>query len=179
MFGFEIATTSTRRVIAATLDPAGGRALTKPQRAQGLFPGAFPEISPNGRYIAYQSEESGRDEIYVRTFPAVDQGRWQISTGGGTRPAWSRKGTELFYLDDSNTLHTVPVDTSGPTLVAGTPAKVFDAKYAQPNPARHYDVSPDGRWFLVLKPRAADANSTPAHMIAVARWFDELKARVP
>lgn len=109
----------------------------------------------------------------------MDQGRWQISTGGGTRPAWSRKGTELFYLDDSNTLHAVPVDTSGPALVAGTPAKVFDTKYAEPNPARHYDVSPDGRWFLVLKPRAADANATPAHMIAVARWFDELAARVP
>ena len=65
----------------------------------------------------------------MRPFPQVDSGRWQISTTGGTRPAWARSGRELFYLDASNTLTAVPVQTSGSTFSAGKPAKVFDAKY--------------------------------------------------
>ena len=91
----------------------------------------------------------------MRPFPQVDSGRWQISTAGGTRPAWARSGRELFYLDASNTLTAVPVQTSGPTFSAGKPAKVFDTKYAEPNPARHYDVSPDGQRFLMLKDSAS------------------------
>lgn len=178
VFGFDIAPTSIRRVISSTL-PTDGRSPPTPQRVQGLFPGVFPEVSPNGRYIAYQSDESGREEIYVRPFPAVNHGRWQISTGGGTRAAWSRNGRELFYLDVSNRLHAVPTDTSGRTLVVGKPVEVFDAKYVEPNPARHYDVSPDGRRFLVLKPRVPDPNATPATMVIIERWFEELKTRVP
>ena len=135
-------------------------------------------ISPNGRYVAYQSDESDQDEIYVRSFPHVEQGRWQISTGGGTRAAWARSGRELFYLDAANTLHAVPVDTVGPTFVAGKAVKVFDAKYAQPNPARHYDVSLDDSRFLMLKPLAADAKATPAHMVVVTRWSEYLQSRV-
>jgi serine/threonine-protein kinase len=180
ILGFDIAPTSSRRVIAAHLiDPANGRPFATPQRVQGLFAGTFPVISSNGRYVAYQSEESGQDEIYVRSFPHVDQGRWQISTGGGTRAAWSRSGRELFYLDAENTLHAVPVDTVGPTFVAGKAVKVFDAKYAQPNPARHYDVSLDDSRFLMLKPRAADDKATPAHMVVVTRWSEYLQSRVP
>ena len=75
----------------------------------------------------------------MRPFPQVDSGRWQISTTGGTRPAWARNGRELFYLDASNTLTAVPVQTSGSTFSAGKPAKVFDTKYADaisPAPVR-------------------------------------------
>jgi serine/threonine-protein kinase len=67
------------------------------------------DFSPNGQFIAYHSEESGRAEIYVRPFPRVDNGRWQVSTAGGTRPVWARSGRELFYLDASNALTAVPV----------------------------------------------------------------------
>ena len=76
------------------------------------------------------------------------------------------------------TLIAVPVRTSGPTFSMGSPAKVFDTKYAQPNPARHYDVSRDGQRFLMLKERAADPNATPASMVVVEHWFEELKSRV-
>jgi serine/threonine protein kinase/Tol biopolymer transport system component len=180
ILGFDIAPTSSRRVIAAQLiEPANGRPLATPQRVQGLFPGTFPVISPNGRYVAYQSEESGRDDIYVRAFPHVERGRWQISTGGGTRAAWARSGQELFYLDATNTLHAVTVDTAGPTFVAGKAVKVFDAKYAQPNPARHYDVSLDDSRFLMLKPVAPDDKATPAHMVVVTRWSEYLQSRIP
>lgn len=143
------------------------------------FAGAFAEISPDGQYIAYQSSESGQVEIYVRPFPQVDSGRWRISTAGGTRAAWARSGRELFYLDASNTLIAVQVQTSGSTFSAGSQAKVFDAKYSEPFPARMYDVSADGQRFLVMKDSAAgDPNATPASMVVVLNWFKELKARV-
>jgi len=136
-------------------------------------------FSPNGRYIAYQSEESGRIEIYVRPFPRVNNGRWQVSTAGGTRPVWARSGRELFYLDASNALTAVPVDISGPTISIGSPAKLFDTGYAEPNPSRHYDVSADGQRFLMLKASATgDPNATPVSMVLVEHWFEELKQRV-
>jgi serine/threonine-protein kinase len=148
--------------------------------AQSLFDGTWAEFSPDGRYLAYTWSESGRSEVYVRPFPQVDRGRWQISTAGGTRPAWARNGRELFYLDASNTLTAVPVQTSGSTFSAGKPAKVFDAKYAQPYPARYYDVSPDGQRFLMIKDSAAsDPNATPASMVVVLNWTEELKRLVP
>ena len=147
--------------------------------ADSKFPGAMADFSPDGRYVAYQSDESGRLEIYVRPFPRVNNGRWQVSTAGGSRPVWARSGRELFYLDASNALTAVPVSTSEPTISIGSPARLFDTRYAEPNPARHYDVSGDGQRFLMLKPRAAsDATAAPASMILVEHWFEELKPRV-
>jgi hypothetical protein len=147
--------------------------------AQSLFDGTWAELSPNGRYVAYTWFESGRNEVYVRPFSEVDRGRWQISTAGGTRAAWARNGRELFYLDASNTLTAVPVQTSGSTFSHGTPAKVFDAKYAAPFPARNYDVSPDGQRFLMVKDSPADDQpATPASMVVVEHWFEELKQRL-
>ena len=137
------------------------------------------DFSPNGRYIAYQSEESGRSEIYIRPFPRVNNGRWQVSTAGGTRPAWAPSGRELFYLDASNALTAVPVGAFGPTISIGIPAKLFDTKYAEPNPSRHYDVSADGGRFLMLKASATgDPKATPVSMVLVEHWFEELKQRV-
>ena len=149
--------------------------------AQTLFDGTWAEFSPNGRYLAYVWSESDPEqaEIYVRPFPQVDGGRWQISTTGGTRPAWARTGRELFYLNASNTLMAVPVETSGSTFRTGKPAKVFEAKYSTPLPPRSYDVSPDGKRFLMLKDSAAgDPNAEPASMVIVQYWFEELKQRV-
>jgi serine/threonine-protein kinase len=157
---------------------AGDRAAPGASTPERMFPGSRAEISPDGRYLAYELNESGRPQVHVRPFPQVNGGRWQISTRGGTRPAWSRDGRELFYIDESMTLMRVPVQTSGPILSTGTPTKVVDTKYAQPNPSRHYDVSPDGRRFLVLKATATDPNTTPASMVVVLNWFEELKARV-
>ena len=159
--------------------PLTGAGVTTSELGEARFPGAMAAFSPNGRYIAYHSEESGRSEIYVRPFPRVDNGRWQVSTAGGTRPVWARSGRELFYLDAANALTTVPVDMSGPTITIGSPTKLFDTKYAEPNPSRHYDVSADSQRFLMLKPSAAsDADATPVSMILVEHWFEELKQRV-
>ena len=143
------------------------------------FHGAFADFSPNGRYVAYQSNESGRDEIYVRPFPRVDSGRWQVSMAGGTRPVWARSGRELFYLDASNSMTSVQVSTSGSTFSAGTPATVFDTKYVQSNPSRHYDVSADAKRFLMIKDSPANPGARPASIVVVEHWFEELVRRVP
>ena len=170
----------TRAVVrpSSTPPPGVSQSPVKPL-AETRFRGDMADFSPNGRFIAYQSDESGRYEVYVRPFPRVDNGRWQVSTAGGTRPAWSRNGRELFYLDASNAFTAVPVNTSGPTISIGIPATVFDAKYAEPNPARHYDVSADGQRFLMLKAIATgDPNATPVSIVLVEHWFEELKQRV-
>jgi serine/threonine-protein kinase len=142
------------------------------------FRGDFSDFSPNGRYVVYQSDEFGSDEIYVRPFPRVDSGRWQISTAGGTRPVWARSGRELFYLDASNTMTSVPVSVSGSTFSHGQPATVFETKYVQSNPSRHYDVSADGKRFLMIKDGPPNPNAMPASMVVVEHWFEELTRRV-
>ena len=178
LFGFEDRAPKVEVVLLHMPNHLAGERAA-PGTAERLFPGSRAEISPDGRYLAYESDESGRTQVHVRPFPQVNGGRWQISTRGGTRPAWSRNGRELFYIDESMTLMRVPVQTSGPSLRSGTPAKVVDMNYAEPNPSRHYDVSPDGQRFLMLKASAADPNATPASMVAVLSWSEELKARVP
>ena len=175
VFGFELGPKKPSDVILVQGGPSWASSTV-----ERLFRGNFAEISPNGRYLAYQSDESGQMEVYVRAFPDVSSGPWQISNAGGTRPAWARNGRELFFLDGSNALTAVPVQTSGPTFRGGTPTKLFDTKYSEPNPARHYDVSPDGRRFLMIKDSTtADAKVAPANMVVVLNWQEELKRLVP
>jgi hypothetical protein len=146
-----------------------------------------PEISPDGQWIAYQSDESGQVQIYVRPFPKIDSGRWQISPEGGTRPAWARSGRELFYLDANELLTSVSVQTTATTFSAGTPRKLLDTRYYAGSTTRGfdlraYDVSADGQRFLMIKDTApADPQSTApaASMVVVLNWFEELKAKVP
>lgn len=118
---------------------------------------------------------------WVRCTPSVDAGRWQVSNNGGTRPAWARDGQELFYFDASNHLTSVRVRTGDSTFSAGTPTRILNTAYATPLAGRSYDVSPDGRRFLMLKEAtpASDTDSQQAPGIAVVvNWLDELKARV-
>jgi len=133
------------------------------------------ELSPDGRWLAYQSNESGRFEISVRPFPNADAGHWTISTSGGTRPLWARSGTELFYLDGAGAMTRVPVQTA-PTFSAGTPARLFDTRYFTAAVGRTYDVSPDGQRFLMIK--TAGTDQAPS-MVVVLNWLEELKAKLP
>jgi eukaryotic-like serine/threonine-protein kinase len=143
------------------------------------------EISPDGRWLAYQSDESGRHEVFVRPFPNVEAGRRQISTEGGTRPAWSRKGDELFYLNGNDQLSAVIFQASGATFMAGKPARVLNGKYVAGSTTRgydlrSYDVSADGQRFLMLKETTGASSSAPLPtMTVVVNWIEELKARVP
>jgi serine/threonine-protein kinase len=144
------------------------------------------EISPDGRWLAYESDESGQREVYVRPFPDVSGGRWQVSTGGGTRPLWARNGQELFYMavtGDEATLMSVRVDR-GTTWQPGAPAKLFAGRFfftdAQGaiGEGRTYDVSPDGRRFLMIKSSDTDA-SVSRNIVVVQNWIEELKRLVP
>ena len=130
-----------------------------------------PEISPDGRWMAYESNESGRAEIYVRPFPDVDSGRWQVSRGGGVQPLWARDGEELFYRD-GDAMMAVPIE-SDQTFVAGNPEVIFEAEYAPTLGGRNYDVSLDGELFLMIK--GVEDASEPTRIIVVLNWFEELR----
>jgi serine/threonine-protein kinase len=141
------------------------------------------EISPDGRWMAYQSNESGKDEIYVRPFPDTDRGRWQMSAGGGTRPLWARSGKELFYVGPSGAVMSASVE-GGSTLRAGNPTRLFEGHYlmAAGIGGRTYDVSPDGRRFLMIKPVDGGEflpTAAPTSLIIVQHWTEELKRLVP
>ncbi len=134
-------------------------------------------ISPDGRWMAYESTESGRREIYVRPFPAVDSGRTQISSASGSKPVWAPNGRELFYLDDNANMMTVPVQTAG-TFTRGMPTLLFAAPAYYYTQGRNFDVSSDGQRFLMLKHPQRDATPRgPATINVVVNWIGELKAR--
>jgi serine/threonine-protein kinase len=140
----------------------------------------WAEVSPDGRWIAYDSDESGQFEVYVRPFPDTYGGsRWQISSGGGRQPLWSRAGSELFYRDFSGALLSLPV-TPGPAFAPGRSVKVFEgtgyAGAGAQGGGRTYDVAPDGRRFLMLK---ETGQSQAAQLIVVLNWFEELRRLVP
>jgi serine/threonine-protein kinase len=140
------------------------------------------EISPNGRWIAYESNENGRNQIYVRPFPNVNGGRWQVSTDSGSQPRWAPSGHELFFfhLGPSSALMSAPV-SDGPPFKTGTPVQVFEtASYyrGQSGFGRSYDVSPDGRFLMIKGASAAEQDATPASITVVTNWFEELKRRV-
>ena len=148
-----------------------------------------PQISPDGRFIAYTSTESGRGEVYVRPFPDVNQGRWRVSTAGGNSPLWSPDGKELFYLvGNTEAVMAVKVETE-PTFKFDNPETLFRGNYvgAAPADGTPYDVHPKEKRFLMMKPPvpivegSADGSvpTGPREINIVLNWFEELKQRVP
>ena len=140
------------------------------------------ELSPDGRWLAYQSNESGSIEIYLVPFPDVRaSGKRPVSTGGGTRPLWRQDGRELFYYVEPGTIMAVPI-TPGADLTLGRPAVVVKGPYASPtNSGRHYDVSPDGKRFLLLKDveTSGSTKPPPPEIRLVLHWVNELERLVP
>lgn len=119
---------------------------------QGNFGAASGQFSPNGRYVAYSSNETGRNEVYVQTFPQ-QTGRWEISNAGGAEPMWRRNGKELFYLTPDEKLMTVDVDTTSAVFQAGIPEELFQAQVVPMSYWRNiYVPSPDGQRFLMIAP---------------------------
>ncbi len=113
--------------------------------SQPLFQSQFNEtkamISPDGHWIAYESNESGR-QIYVRPFPNVEEGKWQISRDGGTESVWAPRGQELFYRN-GEAMMMVGIKTE-PTFTAGSPVVLFTGRYTIGGPVVNYDITPDG-----------------------------------
>ncbi len=133
-----------------------------------------PEISPDGRWLAYTSNESGRREVYVRPFPDAAEARYQISSTGGQSPVWSRDGRELFFVDDAQRMIAVPVIAGGAFHV-GAPAALFDATNFHTTVFHtQYAPSADGRGFVMQRREAG----TDFGVVVVFNFLDELKRRM-
>jgi serine/threonine-protein kinase len=155
------------------------------RRTTPLIQTAFSErnavVSPDGRWIAYEANNSGQFEIYARAFPDVNGGQWQVSTGGGTRPLWSRNGRELFYVAPSGAVMGVGVERTQ-SWAATPPTMVVKEGYVTSlggNPGRTYDISADGQRFLMIKSDASDPATPAPNLIVVQNWTEELKRLVP
>jgi serine/threonine-protein kinase len=137
-----------------------------------------PVFSPNGRWIAYVSNESGRDEVYVRPYSGPEQ-RVTVSSGGGTEPVWARNGRELFYREGDRMMVVSVSDAGRAPLSLGPPQQLFEGSYIRdPGNAAalpNYDVNEDGRAFLMIQP----SKETTAFVVVVLNWFEELKRLVP
>jgi Tol biopolymer transport system component len=140
------------------------------------FNESVPAFSPDGHWLAYISDESGRYQVYVQPYPGPG-GKWQISTDGGTEPLWNPKGRELFYRS-GNKMMVVDIATQ-PGFSAGKPRMLFEGPYRPTvTTIQNYDLSPDGQRFLMLKPTES-AGAAPAQINVVLNWFEELKQKVP
>ena len=137
-----------------------------------------PAISPDGLWLAYASNESGRNEVYVRPFPNTADGRWQVSTAGGVQPRWAPDSRELYYLDAASQLIAARVTTS-PTFAITELHPLFNASLLSLDPFHQsYDVMPDGRYFLFASPRQSAAASRAPTLVRVDGWFRDLRARL-
>jgi len=150
--------------------PKGAEGKPQPQPQPFLdtrFPRGDLQFSPDTKWVAYESNETGRNEIYVVPYPGPG-GKSQVSTDGGAQPRWNRNGRELFFRGGAKMM-AVDVET-GAAFRAGTPHMLFEKVSSD------YDVAPDGRRFLMLKPTVS-ADSSELHVIL--NWFDDLGRRVP
>jgi serine/threonine protein kinase len=141
-----------------------------------------PRISADGQWMAYTSNESGQNEIYVRPFPLVEAGIWQVSIGGGHSPLWAPDGRELFYRSGVAVM-AVPIETEPTFKIRGRPEELFRDKYFLNTFGYSWDISHDGNMFLMVQRltiRSSESKSEiPPKMAIVTNWFEELKQKVP
>jgi Tol biopolymer transport system component len=149
-------------------------------RASGLEPRAFTEttaaerdakFAPNSRFVAYSSDESGTDEIYVAAYPGPGA-KWQVSRGGGTKPHWSADGRELFYLNGDDMM-VAEVETSD-VFRSRPPRALFAFPQLVRNRGFPYSVAADGTRFLMLKSNVVDG-LPPVQLNIVVNWLEELE----
>jgi eukaryotic-like serine/threonine-protein kinase len=151
--------------------------LTGERKPQPFLTGAYneydPHLSPDGRFLAYVSNESGREEVYVQTYPDRSD-KWQVSTHGGNDPHWSADGHEMFYLSPDQQMMSVPIKTT-PTFDPGMPRALFDSHVFSPGGQRmHYSVTRDGQTFILY--RTLSTRSLPTTTVVV-NWLAEVARR--
>ena len=152
----------------------GTLSISGDHKVKPFLNGAFNEfsgrLSPDGRYLAYVSDESGREEIYVQTYPDRSQ-KWQISARGGDDPHWGNGGRELFYLSPEQQMMSTPL-TLSPAFDPGTPVVLFQTKILGPGQQRgHYTVTRDGSTFILFRPLAERTLPTTT---VVLHWMAEI-----
>jgi serine/threonine-protein kinase len=146
------------------------------------FSEQYPEISPDGKWLVYASDESGRLEVYVRPFPGPGKAV-QISKDGGFSPAWSPQGDEIFFRWRKE-FFAARFEVSGETFTAFEPVKLFEGDYGSIIAVRSYDVANDGRFVMIKRPDQADLEIAvdqffPPQVKIVSNWFEELRQKLP
>jgi len=143
----------------------------------GVSSASKPSFSPDGRWLAYESAETGRIEVYVQSFPGPGT-REQISSGGGDSPLWNRNGRELFYLSRGEAPGTIRVNTVdvtlGSTVTAGTPRQLFEGRFGRTGGPTAYDVSLDGSRLLMSESLVPPIQPV-TRIRVVLNWFEELR----
>jgi eukaryotic-like serine/threonine-protein kinase len=136
-------------------------------------------LSPDGRWLAYESDETGRNEVYVRPFPAVTEGKWQVSTGGGVMPRWAHSGRELFYVNTENTMVSAIIQP-GSAFAVGDRRALFPLPagtlFRQDEQYALYDVVPGDQRFVMMRAVARpDAGAERPELIMVEQWHADLR----
>ena len=194
--------TSTKVILEAALTPDGRQLLMRLGGVAGpggrdivglklgidtvptnLLASRFDEasiaLSPEGSWIAYHSDETGKAEIFIRSFPDINAGRWQVSSGGGLAPVWSRDGKELFYLDSANDMMSVRLVPGG--RPPGNPVRLFHVADDLLGPEHYayapWAVAPDGRFLMAQLVRGGQ--QTLPSIVLTENFFEELKVKVP
>jgi Tol biopolymer transport system component/tRNA A-37 threonylcarbamoyl transferase component Bud32 len=143
------------------------------------FTELHPAVSPDGRWLAYTSNESGTNEVYVRPFPNTNGGHWQVSNGGGTEPVWAPSGRELFYLNRDSRLIAGEVQATATTFAVGRLTPLFDASGFEVDAFHQaYGVTPNGGSFVFVSPAGGTATGTAPRIVWVDHWFSDLDARL-
>ena len=140
-----------------------------------------PALSPDGRWLAYTSDETGTSEVYLRPFPNTEGGKWQVSNSGGQAPLWARSGRELFYVDAGRNMIAVSV-AGGISPGLGGHRRLFslgqDLYLGDPEFYTPFDISPDDRRFLMVRQVRAGSQGRPGEFVVIENWFEELKQRM-
>jgi Tol biopolymer transport system component len=139
-----------------------------------------PAFSPDGRWVAYTSDESGSFQVYVRPFPPhASGGKWQISNTGGWEPTWSAKTPHLFFRTEDNQVMVSRYSVRGDSFVADVPQQWSERRLADIGPVTNYDVSPDGKRILAVMEAAPTDQNRAHHVVFLLNFFDELRRRLP
>ena len=165
--------------VEADAGPGGpGLRLGKPELFVGTpFIESFPAFSPDGRWLAYQSNESGTNEVYVRPFPPPGGGRWLVSAGGGGAPVWSRDGRELLYQALDGSVMAVGYTAKGDLFAAGKPRVWTEVRIRRSAVVAGYDIAPDGKRLAAMV--TGDSEKLPTHLTFLLNFFDELRRKAP
>ena len=159
-----------------------GDTATVPLIASPAFSETSPALSPDGRWLAYTSDESGRDEVYVRPYPNVDAGRWQVSQAGGSSPHWSHTGRELFYHNGAKALVAVAV-VPGVTFTLGAQVTLFTTSGFTSSTGGsttylYYDVAPDDKRFVFFRKLTENGAVKVDPLVQVVNWGVEVRAKL-